>query len=547
MLQLVSRSVFRQFEHGSSRPVGFASQDCNWCQGIREFADSSSILVRQRSPPNMAIEFNCPQCDSTIRVPDAASGKKGTCPACHSKLRVPVVEMPDSEPVAASSTTREKSSSSRSQKPTESRSSRSRSAEVESKSASKEKDRSSKRSSKRTDDAPFDPFLDALSNPIHGDGETNTALLDALEGPSRKSKSAKSSPKSAPEKTSSKDKSTSNPTPQWVDDPEVPTFETAEEDEPNLPTHFDAIEEEHTPPPPPATRTVAKKIQQQRSTGSWIGIAFFIVCGLGLVGGVAYFTFTNDTTYSGDRTAVLLERGTELSPKGIGASLIDVSEEAKNNVFKYLRKSPPRITTDLAVTEFGMTGDEFAVTIKEGSTCQLYRFPVDRHLQEFAKKNQKALEQRRLSKLKPALKKFFSQWDVGLRNGEHPKDFSFRDNVGFCSSVGGLGYAMAANVNGTIYPCVYEDDDHKNLYFLLPRRTKSFEVVGRYGLEDNIPSIFTGAYRVIVKAQSKDTTSPTKSDDADDKPTKNLKESMDAPSENSDEMPEKPSSGMSSK
>lgn len=37
----------------------------------------------------MAIQFNCPNCEAVIRVPDAAAGKKGTCPRCNEKLLVP--------------------------------------------------------------------------------------------------------------------------------------------------------------------------------------------------------------------------------------------------------------------------------------------------------------------------------------------------------------------------------------------------------------------------------------------------------------------------
>lgn len=37
----------------------------------------------------MAIEFNCPYCTTSIRVPDSAAGKRGTCPRCHTKILVP--------------------------------------------------------------------------------------------------------------------------------------------------------------------------------------------------------------------------------------------------------------------------------------------------------------------------------------------------------------------------------------------------------------------------------------------------------------------------
>lgn len=42
----------------------------------------------------MAIEFDCPYCTATLRVPDAAMGKAGTCPKCDSSLTVPVLEIP---------------------------------------------------------------------------------------------------------------------------------------------------------------------------------------------------------------------------------------------------------------------------------------------------------------------------------------------------------------------------------------------------------------------------------------------------------------------
>ncbi|MCA9009532.1 MAG: hypothetical protein KDB01_07290 [Planctomycetaceae bacterium] len=43
----------------------------------------------------MAIEFNCPYCTATIRVPDAYSGKQGRCPKCDNRLLIPTVSIPD--------------------------------------------------------------------------------------------------------------------------------------------------------------------------------------------------------------------------------------------------------------------------------------------------------------------------------------------------------------------------------------------------------------------------------------------------------------------
>ena len=41
----------------------------------------------------MAIEFECPSCSATIRVPDAYGGRQGRCPGCNERLLVPTVPM----------------------------------------------------------------------------------------------------------------------------------------------------------------------------------------------------------------------------------------------------------------------------------------------------------------------------------------------------------------------------------------------------------------------------------------------------------------------
>lgn len=52
----------------------------------------------------MAIEFNCPYCTATIRVPDAYAGKQGRCPKCDTKLLIPNVPLPN-QPGAGSQPT----------------------------------------------------------------------------------------------------------------------------------------------------------------------------------------------------------------------------------------------------------------------------------------------------------------------------------------------------------------------------------------------------------------------------------------------------------
>lgn len=462
-------------------------------------------------------------CASTIRVPDAASGKKGTCPACHSKLKVPVVDV-----LAGASPASAKESN---PKPT-------RTVHAATKKPNQDQEKPqkrNKRSTKEAGGASFDPFLDALANPLNDDEETNTALLDALEAPRRPSKTGSKSPNPSATKAIP-----TEPSPirvaTLVEEPDepgevIPEFATAEQEglsaEFAFPSQFD--EGSIGAPSPIATGpSLAKKLNQQkaRSSNSWIGIAFFVICGLGLVGGVAWFAMQNDTTLGGDRVAHAIERGIPLDPRSPDPTWIDASEESIKTVLKLFKKAPPRIQTELIDTEFGVVGDELAITIKEGGTAQFYRFPIDRELREFSKKNIKAMDARRLAKLKPGLKRFFEKWDVGIRNREHPKEFAFRDDVGICSCIGGLGYSISATVDGTVYPCVYEDGE--NLYFLLPRGTTQFSVVGRYGLEpDNPPSLFPGNYRVTVKSSAKPkSASKNKNDDHDTEAMSETKDEM---------------------
>ncbi|MCA9017045.1 MAG: hypothetical protein KDA77_17065, partial [Planctomycetaceae bacterium] len=37
----------------------------------------------------MAIQFDCPYCTSTLKVPDSSAGKQGDCPRCGTKLVIP--------------------------------------------------------------------------------------------------------------------------------------------------------------------------------------------------------------------------------------------------------------------------------------------------------------------------------------------------------------------------------------------------------------------------------------------------------------------------
>jgi len=48
----------------------------------------------------MAIQFNCPYCTASIRVPDSTAGKRGKCPKCETLILIPQVERPEVDSAA---------------------------------------------------------------------------------------------------------------------------------------------------------------------------------------------------------------------------------------------------------------------------------------------------------------------------------------------------------------------------------------------------------------------------------------------------------------
>ena len=50
------------------------------------------------------LQFSCPYCTASVKVPDSASGKLGACPKCGTKIRIPSVPVPPVAPKAPQQT-----------------------------------------------------------------------------------------------------------------------------------------------------------------------------------------------------------------------------------------------------------------------------------------------------------------------------------------------------------------------------------------------------------------------------------------------------------
>ena len=372
----------------------------------------------------MAIEFNCPQCGAAIRVPDAASGAKGSCPTCQTKLLVPQVAAPPQPVVPAQPPTPEVTAPSVPPAP-----------------------------------LPFDPAqgMAAPTIPSQFPGQTPAATSDVF---------------GQPEQTFPQLGSPTDP----VQFPGPPSTGTGQ-------------------PIVPAGGSIAASVRR-RSKGKKSGLWFPVLCGVALVGGMAWLYVQQLPSLNGDRTATFI-KNEALKPKIVEKELVDVADDVRKSVLNHFEENRERLKSQLVETQFTATDAGLEIQILTGSDTRFARFPIDDDLRTWYDENYDLLESPRSKAIKKSLKSFFQDWDVAARNQQGVEDFAvYRDSVGLACSVDGLGFNVCAKIDQTLYPCVYEDDGF--LYFLLPPSTRKFKIVG--ARSNGKKSQFPGEYDVKIKA-----------------------------------------------
>lgn len=201
---------------------------------------------------------------------------------------------------------------------------------------------------------------------------------------------------------------------------------------------------------------------------------------------------------SGNRTAEFVTQDS-LPPKLVPASLADVKPAVRATVLQRFAVDSEWLRSSHAEVEFSGTNDGLMIRVAAGRDTSFVRFRIDQGLREWYDANGRELDAEHKSELGQALTEFFEAWDVAIRNQTGVEQFMrFRDTVALSGCVYGLGYNVSARIDGRLYPCVYEDDSA--VYFLLPRATKSFQVVGFHANGD--ASDFPGEYNVTLKAAS---------------------------------------------
>ncbi len=329
----------------------------------------------------MTIQFDCPYCTSTLKVPDSSAGKQGDCPRCGTKLLIP-------NPIATGS---------------------------------------------------------QAASPTQSTPQPSVETVNATD--------------------------------QTVDPPVSPAA---------------------SPEPKPLTSMTSQYLRKRRRSNVGGILIFLFFAGL-MLGVAGYFYWAYGPRLEGNLVAARLNSETAKLEQQLKAAGLGVSDEVIQTVNQSLKETPRRVQSDLMEMLFyGSDKGELYIRLKPGSSTELVRVDLtgDPALMDYISKNGVQLDQSRTTELQTELKRFYADWQHFLEAGDvMPALVHYRNSIGLNSLMGGLGYHMEARVNHKVYPCVH-DDFQGGLYFLVPKGTLQFEILGRK--MDNGWTPFPGKYQVQV-------------------------------------------------
>ena len=434
----------------------------------------------------MAIEFECPECEATIRVKESAAGKTGRCPKCRVLLMVPdpadwegewedEEEDVESGGVGEGETGRGEGDGGAIDSTTE--------AEPESESPVIDHvpDEAAEQAA---DSESIPPMIEpAVAEPVVEDVPVESTAV-------------------APERDSDTvvAKSSGEVVESGVNDPPPPATEilVAESSQPaeggfiSMETRADAM-----------LRKRSRRRQQRMSTKQRITIAS-AVGGILLVLGAAWWLYAStlpDLTgpIDGERLARLtLEEVSAAIPSDA------VSDEVINKVMGSFGAEGFSLKSEyISVVIYG-DGDQMAISIEPGPAAVPVRVRLGENpdVREALQGVEKVIALKKRDELTSARAKMFREYAAWIEDGSSMNLSEYRDQVALNAAVGTIGYAVEAMVQATPFPCVYEDGEGY-CYFFLPEGTKSFQLRGRKILGENeeppLPVEFTVTLKEIAE------------------------------------------------
>lgn len=255
---------------------------------------------------------------------------------------------------------------------------------------------------------------------------------------------------------------------------------------------------------PVATTSVAQALRRRRrSRGATLWIPLFF--GAVLVGIGVWLYWPWSPKLKGELQAVPDEAPPR---KVLTASMVpldgDLDRKTVESLLKHIEQNPLPILRggdDLMAIEVTGVAGGLEIAVSDTSAMRFVRVDLggDRNLGQFYKEHSHRLNLPRERELHAALKEFFLQYRTVVEDDGRVSDEllnRLRNRIALKVLVGGLGYNLVAITGERAYQCVYESDDGRAVFFLLPRRTKRFTLSGRQ-LADGT-TLFPGRYTVAV-------------------------------------------------
>ena len=223
-----------------------------------------------------------------------------------------------------------------------------------------------------------------------------------------------------------------------------------------------------------------KKSQAKRKQGrgAWI---VPLLCVVGVVGFLGWYLWTSQPKLEGALVAHTVH-DLEVKPALIPGALSGLKDADLSEVLRHLKAEPAHWASTTSKITLTGTDDGVEASIRNGSASHFVSVAPGQSpaLVDYLKQHFDELEKARLASIQKHAPSLFTAWKRHFTKNEPiTNQKTLRDLVVLPTLVSGLGYHVEAIINGNVYPCVYEDSDAGELYFLLPNAAKSFVVQGR--------------------------------------------------------------------
>lgn len=227
---------------------------------------------------------------------------------------------------------------------------------------------------------------------------------------------------------------------------------------------------------PAPTASVASRVRRRQRSNRLVWVVP-VVALLAFAGVVIWWTspFAARLPLRGTLTATPLP-SSELLSTEIPASYFGEDETTKT-LFDRLTSEPISLRSGLMRVEFRGGPKGVTVFVEAGTEAGLFRVDLSREVavQRYLESHRATLEQARSSVETAAAEEFR---EAILNGDESSRDLSrFRDRLGLTALHGGFGHHIMAAVDGTLFPCVYQEAE-RSVIFALPVGTTQFQIVG---------------------------------------------------------------------